>query len=135
MNERFERQRDLVPQDRLPGLTATVIGVGAIGRQLALQLAAIGIPRLQLVDFDRVEVSNVTTQGYCALDIGELKVEATCKAIRAIDPTTIVETCADRFRPKGRRGVLRRGQHFGSGIDLASRRAPLSILGRRPHVG
>ena len=64
MNDRFERQQDLVPQDRLAGLTATVIGVGAIGRQLALQLAAMGIPRMQLVDFDRVEATNVTSQGY-----------------------------------------------------------------------
>jgi molybdopterin-synthase adenylyltransferase len=100
MNERFERQRDLVPQDRLAGLTATVIGVGAIGRQLALQLAAIGTPRMQLVDFDRVEASNITTQGYGHGDIGEFKVGATLKAIHAIDPTIVVDICADRFRPK-----------------------------------
>ncbi|HEV8068974.1 MAG TPA: ThiF family adenylyltransferase [Planctomycetaceae bacterium] len=100
MNDRFERQQDLVPQDRLAGLTATVIGVGAIGRQLALQLAAMGIPRMQLVDFDRVEASNVTSQGYWQGDIGELKVAATRKAIGCIDPTIVVDTCADRFRPK-----------------------------------
>jgi len=100
MNDRFERQRDLVPQDRLAGLTATVIGVGAIGRQVALQLAAMGTPRIQLIDFDRVEGSNVTSQGYWQGDIGELKVEATGKAIHAIDPTIDVETCADLFRPK-----------------------------------
>jgi sulfur carrier protein ThiS adenylyltransferase len=100
MNDRFERQRDLVPQDRLAGLTATVIGVGAIGRQVALQLAVIGTPRMQLIDFDRVEASNVTSQGYWQGDIGDLKVEATRKAIHAIDPTIVVDTCADRFRPK-----------------------------------
>jgi hypothetical protein len=37
---RFSRQADLVPQDRLASIQATVIGVGAIGRQMALQLAA-----------------------------------------------------------------------------------------------
>jgi len=100
MNNRFERQRDLVPQDRLAVLTATVLGVGAIGRQVALQLAAMGTPRIQLVDFDRVEASNVTSQGYWQEDIGELKVVATRKAIGCIDPTIVVDTCADRFRPK-----------------------------------
>jgi molybdopterin/thiamine biosynthesis adenylyltransferase len=100
MNERFERQQDLVPQGRVAGLTATVIGVGAIGRQLALQLAAMGTPRMQLIDFDRVEARNIASQGYWQEDIGELKVEATRKAIQAIDPTIVVETCADRFRPK-----------------------------------
>jgi molybdopterin-synthase adenylyltransferase len=100
MNDRFERQQDLVPRDRLAALTATVIGVGAIGRQVALQLAAIGIPRMQLVDFDRVEATNVTSQGYWQGDFGELKVAATRKAIEAIDPTIVVDMCADRFRPK-----------------------------------
>jgi molybdopterin/thiamine biosynthesis adenylyltransferase len=100
MNGRFERQRDLVPQERLAGLTATIIGVGAVGRQVALQLTAIGVRRLQLIDFDRVEPTNVTTQGYLASDVGQLKVTATREAIEAIDSTTIVETCADRFRPK-----------------------------------
>jgi molybdopterin-synthase adenylyltransferase len=100
MNDRFERQRDLVPQNRLVGLTATVIGVGAIGRQIALQLAAIGVRRMQLIDFDQVETTNVTTQGYLQGDIGQLKVAATRRAVEAIDPAIIVEACADRFRPK-----------------------------------
>ena len=42
--DRFTRQRDLVPSDRLADVATTVIGVGAIGRQVALQLAAIGAP-------------------------------------------------------------------------------------------
>ena len=85
--DRFQRQQDLVPADRLAELSITVIGVGAIGRQVALQLAAIGVRRLQLVDFDRVDLTNVTTQGYWQADIGELKVEATAAAIAKIDPT------------------------------------------------
>jgi molybdopterin/thiamine biosynthesis adenylyltransferase len=100
MNERFERQQDLVPMDRLAGLTATVVGVGAIGRQAALQLASIGARRLDLVDFDRVEVTNVTTQGYLASDVGQLKVEAARRAIELIDSTIAVQTVADRFRGK-----------------------------------
>jgi hypothetical protein len=100
MNDRFERQHDLVPMDRLAQLTATVIGVGAIGRQVALQLAAIGARRIELVDFDRVEMSNVTTQGYLAGDVGQLKVDSTRRAVEQIDPTISVRTVADRFRAK-----------------------------------
>ena len=36
-------------------------------------LAAIGVPRPQLVDFDQVDITNVTTQGYCAGDVGITK--------------------------------------------------------------
>ena len=68
-SNRFTRQEGLVPQKALSGVAATVIGVGAIGRQVALQLAAIGAPRLQLIDFDIVNETNVTTQGYLAEEI------------------------------------------------------------------
>ena len=52
VDERYNRQRDIVPADRLASCRATIIGVGAIGRQVALQLTAVGIPWLQLIDFD-----------------------------------------------------------------------------------
>jgi sulfur carrier protein ThiS adenylyltransferase len=100
MNDRFERQRQLIPQDRLRDLMGTVIGVGAIGRHVALQLAAMGTRRIQLIDFDHVDLTNVTSQGYWHGDIGEPKVAATRKAIEAIDPTILVDACADRLRPK-----------------------------------
>lgn len=80
--------------------TATVIGVGAIGRQVALQLASIGVPRLQLIDFDIVEATNVTTQGYHAGDVGLSKVDATSVIVNQIDSSIEVETVKDRYRPK-----------------------------------
>jgi molybdopterin-synthase adenylyltransferase len=98
--DRFQRQEDLVPRDRLAEIKATAIGVGAIGRQVSLQLAAIGVPRLQIVDFDVVDLSNVTTQGYLAADVGRPKVEAAAAAIRQLDPSIVVEIVHDRYRPK-----------------------------------
>ena len=62
--DRDLRQRDIIPPPALAACHATVIGVGAIGRQVALQLAAIGIPKLTLIDFDVVEPVNLAPQGY-----------------------------------------------------------------------
>lgn len=104
MPNRFERQTELVPRERLNDLTATVIGVGAIGRQVALQLAAIGVRKLQLIDHDTVELSNVTTQGYFTDDVGISKVEATKISAECLDRTITVEPIADRFRSKQRIG-------------------------------
>jgi sulfur carrier protein ThiS adenylyltransferase len=98
-NNRFSRQADLVPQAGLAGLRVSVIGVGAVGRQVALQLASIGARQIQLVDFDSVELTNVTTQGYLAADVGKPKTEATAVAIRQIDETVQVEAVFDRYRP------------------------------------
>jgi sulfur carrier protein ThiS adenylyltransferase len=99
--ERLERQRALVPPERLSATAVTVIGVGAIGRQVALQLAAIGVPRLQLIDFDRVEFTNVTSQGYLWEDaqLQRPKVVATRQMIRRMDPHIETETVEDRYRP------------------------------------
>ncbi len=97
---RFQRQQDLVPLDKLQSLTTTVIGVGAVGRQVALQLAALGASQIQLIDFDRVEPTNITTQGYLQRDLGQLKVEATAAQIHEIDPTITVTPIADRWRPE-----------------------------------
>lgn len=97
---RFVRQAELVPRERLRDLTVTVVGVGALGRSLSLQLAALGVCRLQLVDHDLVEPSNITTQGYRLADVGRPKVAATRDAIAALDSEIVVETRADRFRSR-----------------------------------
>jgi molybdopterin/thiamine biosynthesis adenylyltransferase len=98
--DRFQRQESLVPRERLTGLQASIIGVGAIGRQAALQLAALGLRKLRLVGFDTVELTNVTTQGYLHEDIGRPKVDATASAIWQIDPQVEIESVQDRFRPQ-----------------------------------
>lgn len=89
-----------MPQEKLSDLTATVIGVGAIGRQVAIQLAALGVSQMQLIDFDTVEETNITTQGYDHEDIGQLKVDATAGAVQRVDPLIAVDVVADRYRSK-----------------------------------
>lgn len=96
--ERYSRQKDIVPAERIAACKASVIGVGAIGRQVALQLTAIGVPSLQLVDFDLVEVSNLASQGYLEEDLGKLKVEATGGLCKRIDSGIEIVSVPERFR-------------------------------------
>ena len=98
IDERYSRQRDIVPPKRIAACKATVIGVGAIGRQVALQLTAMGIPWLQLVDFDRVETSNLASQGYLEEDIGKLKVEATAMLCKRINSEIEIISVPERVR-------------------------------------
>lgn len=98
-NNRFARQEGLVPRERLESLAISVIGVGAIGRQVALQLASLGARQLTLVDFDEVEEVNITTQGYLWEDLGKSKVLATAQAISRIDSSIEVSQTSARYRP------------------------------------
>jgi hypothetical protein len=98
LSDRYSRQQDIVPSDRLALCKATVIGVGAIGRQVALQLAAMGIPWLQLIDFDVVEASNLASQGYLQDDLGRPKVQATGDLCHQTNHGLEVHEAAERFR-------------------------------------
>lgn len=97
---RFTRQAAFVPEEILQPVRTTIIGVGAIGRQAAWQLAALGVRQLQLIDFDHVEPTNITTQGYLAADLGLAKVAATARFLQQIEPTLEPLLIADRFRPQ-----------------------------------
>jgi len=73
---RYHRQLDLVPMDKLAEHSVTVVGLGAGGRQVAMLLASMGVTNATLVDFDTVEITNISTQGYLEEDVGKAKVEA-----------------------------------------------------------
>lgn len=98
LSDRDLRQRDLVPPEALARSDCTVIGVGAIGRQVALQLAAMGVPRLQLIDFDTVEAVNLASQGYLHDDLGRPKVHATADLCQQIYPMLDVVVVNDRYK-------------------------------------
>ena len=96
--ERYDRQAALVPMERLEMMKVTVVGVGAIGRQVALQLAAMGVSHLQIIDFDVVEESNIASQGFLEGDLGRIKVDAVADAARQINLCLDVQAVNDRFR-------------------------------------
>jgi sulfur carrier protein ThiS adenylyltransferase len=100
MSERYSRQVDLVPEKRLASRKVTVIGVGAIGRQIALQLAAMGVQHIQLIDHDIVEESNIASQGYWEKDLGESKVGATGYLCLEINSQMRVEMMPRKFDPE-----------------------------------
>jgi hypothetical protein len=96
--DRDLRQREIIPPEKLDACHALVIGVGAIGRQVALQLAAVGVPAIDLVDPDTVGVENLAPQAYWPADLGRPKVAATAELCRCVNPDVSVATRAERFR-------------------------------------
>jgi sulfur carrier protein ThiS adenylyltransferase len=96
--DRNIRQQELVPPEKLATTRATVVGVGAIGRQVALQLAAIGVPQIQLIDHDTVKVENLAAQSFYENDLDISKVYAVADICRAINSEIQVVTANRKFQ-------------------------------------
>jgi len=95
-NERYSRQSSLIPA-KIKETPVTIIGCGAIGRNVALQLASMGAEHLRLYDFDTVEESNVASQGFLESQIGMSKVKAVAKSCKAINKNMTITAINDRF--------------------------------------
>jgi molybdopterin-synthase adenylyltransferase len=98
LSDRYLRQQDIIPRERMAECRVSVIGVGAIGRQTALQLAAMGVPWMQLVDPDVVEAVNLAPQGYWEDEIGHSKVNATAQICRQINGSMEIILAPERFK-------------------------------------
>ncbi|MCW8829711.1 MAG: molybdopterin-synthase adenylyltransferase MoeB [Gammaproteobacteria bacterium] len=86
-------QLDVAGQQRLLGSHALIIGMGGLGSPVAMYLAAAGVGRLTLVDFDTVDLSNLQRQIlHGSDDIGRPKVESAREALAALNPEVVVST-------------------------------------------
>ncbi len=94
---RYSRIADIIPADKVKMLDCTIIGVGAIGRQVALQLASIGVEKFRLIDFDLVDESNISTQGYYEQDLDRDKVDALADNLRLINAAAEVDAVCDKY--------------------------------------
>ncbi|MCS6969895.1 MAG: molybdopterin-synthase adenylyltransferase MoeB [Planctomycetota bacterium] len=79
-------------QEKLLASSVLLIGAGGLGSPLALYLAAVGIGRLGIVDYDVVDVSNLQRQViHRTADVGTPKARSAARAIRDLNPEVRVE--------------------------------------------
>jgi sulfur carrier protein ThiS adenylyltransferase len=74
-----------------------IAGVGGIGSNVAVHLVRAGCTSLRLVDFDRVELSNLNRQSYFVDQIGEYKVDMLRENLLRIVPDAAIETASLRL--------------------------------------
>lgn len=71
-----------------------IIGVGATGSFVAMMLARMGCPVLNIYDFDDVEAHNIPNQYYDNGDLGKLKVDALEEKLKLINPNIVINKFA-----------------------------------------
>ena len=90
-------------QKKISSTTVAVCGLGGLGSNIAISLARGGIGKLILIDFDKVDITNLHRQQYKANQIGMCKTEALQNNLKEINPyleTKIHTICLDESNAK-----------------------------------
>ena len=105
-HERYARQIRLPAfgesgQLALRDASVLIVGAGGLGTPCALYLAAAGVGRIGLVDYDVVDVSNLHRQVlYTDADVGQPKTEVLARRLRQVNPLIDVQSYPVELSPK-----------------------------------
>ena len=98
----YERHGEDV-QKKFSAATIALCGLGGLGSNIAISLARAGIGKLILIDFDKVDITNLHRQQYKANQMGMTKTEALQNNLKEINPyleTKIHTICLDESNAK-----------------------------------
>ena len=83
-----------------------IAGIGGIGSNVARHLAQAQIKEIKIVDFDRVEVSNLNRQFYFFSQVGEKKTNSLEKNLKEIFPGICIEKVEKKIEPKDAKALF-----------------------------
>lgn len=73
-------------QQKFTSASVVVCGLGGLGSNVAISLARVGLGTLHLIDFDKVDISNLHRQQYAISQLGMYKTEAIKQTLSEIAP-------------------------------------------------
>jgi len=120
---RYQRQITLpelgeVGQAKLGSASVLIVGAGGLGSPTAIYLAAAGVGRIGLVDFDRVDITNLHRQIlYRTSDVGRPKLEAASERLNDLNPEVKIETHEARLTSENALEILARYDVIIDGTD------------------
>lgn len=108
----------LTGQEKLRDSAVLLIGAGGLGSPLALYLAAAGVGRLGLVDFDVVDESNLHRQViHGTSDVGRSKLDSATEKLRDINPHIEIQTFPIRLTSANAMEIFRGFDVVADGTD------------------
>ena len=106
-------------QLRLRNAKVCIVGLGGLGSPAALQLAAMGVGHLRLVDYDVVELSNLQRQHlYDIHSLGYAKVEVAAIRLRDLNPHVQIEPLPLFLSESNAQDIVRDMDVVVDGLDL-----------------
>jgi len=94
MENLFNRQIMIIGkenQEKLRNKTVLVVGCGGLGNIISTTISCIGLKKIYLIDFDRIEVHNIHRQfQFSEDDVGGSKSKVLCNKIKRCKATEIV---------------------------------------------
>jgi molybdopterin/thiamine biosynthesis adenylyltransferase/rhodanese-related sulfurtransferase len=105
-------------QEKLKNTSVLVIGAGGLGSPMLQYLAAAGIGKIGIVDFDKVDLSNLQRQIlYGVDDVGKYKAEVAAQRIRSINPNVEVDVFLSRFEASNALEIMEPYSIIADGTD------------------
>ena len=96
-NNALEERNGKELQQAFSSAMVAVCGLGGLGSNIAIALARAGIGKLILIDFDRVDITNLHRQQYKADQIGMYKTVALAENLKEIAPYISLEIHTERI--------------------------------------
>lgn len=123
-------------QEKISAAAVGVAGLGGLGSNIAVFLARLGVGRLVLADFDRVDVTNLNRQQYRAADLGQPKPKALAEQLRQINPFSAYEAHFVRLTPQNIPTVFQGCAVICEAFDRPDQKAMLTetVLAELPDV-
>ena len=85
-------RHSLETQEKLSSGRVAIAGLGGLGSNVAFALARIGVGHLHLIDFDRVDLTNLNRQQYFLKHVGRNKTDALKEQLLEINPSLEIIT-------------------------------------------
>lgn len=115
-------------QRKFTSATVAICGLGGLGSNIAVALARAGVGKLILIDFDKVDITNLHRQQYKANQIGVNKTDALADNLREIAPYIAVETHCVRITENNAEQLLDNADIICEAFDDAQCKATLTNL-------
>ena len=112
-------------QEKFSSATVAVCGLGGLGSNIAIALARAGIGKLLLIDFDRVDITNLHRQQYKANQIGLHKADALVENLLEIAPYTEVKAVTEKITEENFADLLKGADVVCEAFDNAEAKAML----------